>query len=100
MHIERTGPPDGRRVVLLHGGGVAGWMWEPLRQVLPADLELIIPDLPGHDRSAQDEYLSQDRTIHELRRYLDAEVGAPYAVVGFQRPAWLASRLAAQWTAR
>ncbi|MFC7789422.1 alpha/beta fold hydrolase [Microbacterium sp. MAHUQ-60] len=96
MHIERTGPPDGPRVVLLHGGGVAGWMWEPLRQALPADLELIIPDLPGHDRSAQDEYVSQDRTIQELRRYLDAEVGAPYAVVGFSFGAQLAVRLAAE----
>lgn len=96
MHIERAGTPGGPRVVLLHGGGVAGWMWGPLRQVLPGGLELVIPDLPGHDRSARDEYVSQDQTIRDVQRYLDADVDAPYAVVGFSFGAQLAVRLASE----
>lgn len=96
MHIERAGTPGGPRVVLLHGGGVAGWMWRPLRAFLPTGLDLIIPDLPGHDRSVRDGYVSQDRTLQDLRRYLNAEIDAPYAVVGFSFGAQLAVRLAAE----
>lgn len=94
MHSERVGTRGGPRVVLLHGGGVAGWMWRPLRQFLPETLDLIIPDLPGHGRSAQNEYISQDQTIHDLRRLLNGE--GPYAVVGFSYGAQLAVRLASE----
>ncbi|AOS63956.1 alpha/beta fold hydrolase [Actinoalloteichus hymeniacidonis] len=94
MHIEHvrgTGTP----VVLLHGGGVAGWMWRPLRQHLPSTLELIVPDLPGHDGSASEPFVSRDHTAAELLRYLESEVDRPFAVVGFSFGAQLAVQLAA-----
>lgn len=96
MHIERAGTAGAPSVVLLHGGGVAGWMWRPLRQFLPAALDLIIPDLPGHGRSARDEYVSERRTIRDLRRFLHDEIEAPFAVVGFSFGAQLAVSLAAE----
>lgn len=96
MHIERAGTGGAPSVVLLHGGGVAGWMWRPLRQFLPAALDLIVPDLPGHGRSAPDEYVSQHETIRDLRRFLHDEVETPFVVVGFSFGAQLAVSLAAE----
>ncbi|ACQ81933.1 putative hydrolase [Beutenbergia cavernae DSM 12333] len=41
------GPREGETIVLLHGGNVAGWMWEPQVQRLPGR-HLLTPDLPGY----------------------------------------------------
>lgn len=96
MHVARVGERGGMPVVLLHGGGVAGWMWDPLRRHLPPALDLIIPDLPGHGRSAGESFLSQGETVGALRRYLAEEVGRPCAVAGFSFGAQLAVQLAAR----
>jgi pimeloyl-ACP methyl ester carboxylesterase len=38
-------------ILLLHGGGVAGWMWQPVVNQLP-EFHCIVPDLPQHGESA------------------------------------------------
>lgn len=63
MHHETSGPPGATPLLLLHGGGVAGWMWEPLRAHLDPVRRVIVPDLPGHGRSATEDYAS-----HEIGR--------------------------------
>lgn len=94
MYVEKSGDEQGRRVLLLHGGGVGGWMWEPLREHLDSSIRLLVPDLPGHDRSAGEPYLSHENAVRELVRMLEAEPG-PVAVVGFSLGAQLATLLAA-----
>jgi pimeloyl-ACP methyl ester carboxylesterase len=81
-------------VLLLHGGGVAGWMWEPVREHLAHDHRLIVPDLPGHDRSAGETYHSHARTVEALTGVLD-EVGGRASVAGFSLGAQLTVLLAA-----
>ena len=44
-----TDKPDS--ILFLHGGGVAGWMWEPVVDLLP-EFHCIVPDLPEHGASA------------------------------------------------
>ncbi|OXM56168.1 alpha/beta hydrolase [Amycolatopsis thailandensis] len=83
-------------VVLVHGGGVAGWMWNPLRRFLPPAWEVIVPDLPGHGGSAGEPFIAQERTTLDLRSYLEAEVGKPCAVVGFSFGAQIAVQLASR----
>lgn len=94
MHVETSGPAAGRPVLLLHGGGVAGWMWSPVTAHLDARMRLIVPDLPGHGRSAEQPYRSHDATITELVGILERE-SAPTAVAGFSLGAQLAVLLAA-----
>ncbi|MDW7657476.1 MAG: alpha/beta hydrolase [Bacillota bacterium] len=36
-------------IVLVHGGGLSGWMWQKQWEAL-SDYHLLIPDLPGHGR--------------------------------------------------
>ncbi|MGM7671834.1 alpha/beta fold hydrolase [Microbacterium sp. A93] len=84
-----------RPVLLLHGGGVAGWMWDPLRTQMGAGNRFIVPDLPGHDHSAHEIYRSHDQTIAELESLLAGEA-SPVTVIGFSLGAQLAIMLAAR----
>ena len=96
MRIEQSGDPHGMPVVLLHGAGVAGWMWRPLRAHLPADLALLVPDLPGHGASRRAPFVSRARTVEALAARLNQRGGEPVAVVGFSFGAQIAIELAAR----
>ncbi|MFJ2550368.1 alpha/beta fold hydrolase [Microbacterium sp. NPDC087591] len=95
MHISTSGDAQSTPLLLLHGGGVAGWMWEPTRRHLTDDRRLLIPDLPGHGRSADQDYVSHDDTVHQLAAVLEREE-RPVAVAGFSLGAQLAVLLAAR----
>ncbi|WP_407360739.1 alpha/beta fold hydrolase [Microbacterium sp. LBN7] len=95
MHIDRFGPEGGTPLLLLHGGGVAGWMWEPMRAHLDEGHRVLVPDLPGHGRSADQTYTSHDDVLPALEELLEGE-GRPATVVGFSLGAQLAVLLAAR----
>lgn len=96
MHANLYGPEDGPPVLLLHGGGVAGWMWNSLRQNLEPRYRVVVPDLPGHGQSGGEPYLSHSATAMALHDLVMQRVGGPAAVVGFSLGAQLAITLAAQ----
>lgn len=93
MHIEDQGA--GVPVLFLHGGGVAGWMWQPTLTHLGAQVRAIVPDLPGHGRSAGHDYRSHAETIAELVAVLEQRAPSGALVVGFSLGAQLAILLAA-----
>ncbi|MBP3978075.1 alpha/beta fold hydrolase [Microbacterium sp. BLY] len=95
MHHETFGSPGTRPLLLLHGGGVAGWMWDPMRRHLDPARRIIIPDLPGHGRSATADYVSHEETVAGLVALLEQE-GEAATVVGFSLGAQLAVLLAAR----
>jgi pimeloyl-ACP methyl ester carboxylesterase len=96
MYAMSTGPRDAHTVLLLHGGGVAGWMWAPLRDRLAADHRVIVPDLPGHGRSSREPYVSHADTVSRLVTLLEQESpDSPVSVIGFSLGAQLALELAA-----
>lgn len=94
MHVDVFGPSGARPVLLLHGGGVGGWMWEPVRAHLGNAVRLIVPDLPGHDRSAHIPYRSHRDTVDRLIAVIEG-VG-PVTIVGFSLGAQIAVLLAAE----
>lgn len=51
LYCETTG--TGTPVVLVHGWGTHGGIWESMCDVLSSGHSLCIPDLPGHGRSQQ-----------------------------------------------
>lgn len=95
MHLQTYGPRGDRPLLLLHGGGVAGWMWDPVRAHLDPGRRLLVPDLPGHGHSADEDYVSHTVTVAALARLLEDE-GTPATVAGFSLGAQLAVRLAAE----
>lgn len=96
VFVAEYAPDRPRAVVLLHGGGVAGWMWEPVRAELGDEYHLIAPDLPGHDRSSDEDYVSHEQTLEQLRAMLAERAAGPVPVVGFSLGAQVALALASQ----
>jgi pimeloyl-ACP methyl ester carboxylesterase len=52
LYFEEIGDPTASTIVFLHGGGGAGWMWQPQVEAMKNDYHLLVPDLPEHGRSA------------------------------------------------
>lgn len=84
-------------VLMLHGAGVSGWMWEPVRALLSPDVKALVPDLPGFGRSANLPYVSHEATVGQLRDTLERMTPHGAHVVGFSLGAQLAILLAAEF---
>lgn len=52
LTLIETGSSEGASVVFLHGGGGAGWMWQPQIERM-GDYHLLVPDLPEHGGSQE-----------------------------------------------
>ena len=94
MHVNTFGSAGNSPVLLLHGGGVAGWMWDSLRRDLEPEHYVLVPDLPGHGASAGQPYRSHGQTVQSLVEILTREVQRPVRVVGFSMGAQLTVQLA------
>ena len=53
LFIQETGPLTAPTIVFLHGGGGAGWMWQPQLEGL-GDYHCLVPDLPEQGQSASE----------------------------------------------
>lgn len=51
LFVRESGPDDAPTIVWLHGGGVSGWMWQEIVQLM-GEYHALVPDLPGHGHSA------------------------------------------------
>ncbi len=51
LYVNESGPASAPTLVFLHGGGGAGWMWQPQLEAF-ANYHCLVPDLPEHGRSA------------------------------------------------
>lgn len=92
--METIGGRTARTTLLLHGGGVGGWMWRPVIEHLGDERTLLVPDLPGHDHSADHDYGSHPDTVAALAGLLEDRRHGPVTVVGFSLGAQLAVLLA------
>ena len=94
----RTGAPGAERasVVLLHGGNVASWMWEPQVERLD-DLDLWTPDLPGFGSRAAETWVSLDAAADDVAATVAHLAGEREVhVVGLSFGAIVALRVAAR----
>ncbi|MEU6794032.1 alpha/beta hydrolase [Nonomuraea wenchangensis] len=95
MYVHESGNAHAPPLLLLHGGGVAGWMWRPTLERLGTKARVIIPDLPGHGRSAAEPYRSHELTAQAVARLLDERAPHGAMVAGFSLGAQLTILLAA-----
>ncbi len=52
LFFQSSGDEQARTILFLHGGGVGGWMWEPVVARMQ-DFHCLVPDLPEHGQSMQ-----------------------------------------------
>ena len=57
LYAREIGPHDKPTLVLIHGGGLAGWSWQPQIERL-TDFHLLVPDLPEHGGSMEEKPLT------------------------------------------
>lgn len=50
LKYQSYGSDGAKTILFLHGGGVAGWMWDPVVGRLQ-DFHCLVPDMPEHGRS-------------------------------------------------
>ena len=51
LHVRRVVDPPGRPILLVHGLGVGGAVWQAFARRLSPDLAAVAPDLRGHGQS-------------------------------------------------
>jgi pimeloyl-ACP methyl ester carboxylesterase len=96
-HVHYTRAGSGEVVVLLHGIGLDGASWEPVRARLEAHFDVIVVDLPGFGASAP---LPKDvkpapTTLAASVAHLLCELGIERAhIVGNSLGGWVALELA------
>lgn len=54
LYVEQRGNPDGLPLVLLHGWGMSGAIWQSWLPVLEQNFHVLVVDLPGLGRSTFD----------------------------------------------
>jgi len=88
---------DGPPLVLLHGLGVSGAVWQGIGRLLVPSVRMIAPDLRGHGESDKPSagYLPRDY-VGDIAALLAHEPSRPLAVLGHSLGAVIATQLAAE----
>ena len=94
LFIAEYGPHDAETIVFLHGGGGAGWMWQPQVDALSADFHLLVPDLPEQGRSTDAGPFSMAAAAEQVAQLVAERAGgAPVHLVGLSEGAQVVVQL-------
>lgn len=96
IFVAERGRPGATPVVLLHGLGTTGWMWQRQAAALGTDLRVLVPDLPGHGRSNARPWISLADTVAGVADLIRTRTASGRAhVVGLSLGGYVTARLAA-----
>ena len=94
LHVRRVVDPPAPAVLLLHGLGVGGVVWQAFARRLLPHLAAIAPDLRGHGQSdAPPSGYTPDDYANDLAALIESE-GQPVPIVGHSLGALVALSLA------
>lgn len=82
MHISRYGDPHAPALLLVHGGMLVGSMWEQQVDAFSSTHHVLVPDLPGHGASADQEPTTYADVADELAEQLEGHTHVTAAGLG------------------
>ncbi|MFT9055606.1 MAG: alpha/beta hydrolase [Ethanoligenens sp.] len=83
MHFREFGDSTLPSVILIHGGGLSWWSWQPIIDALEAQYHLIVPTIDGHDDDGDTTFCSIADSAEKLIAYVDKSCGGQvYALAG------------------
>jgi pimeloyl-ACP methyl ester carboxylesterase len=96
LYIQETGPADAPTIVFLHGGGGAGWMWQPQVEQL-TEFHCLVPDLPEHGQSLSEKPFNIQASARLVADLIRTRAhGGKAFVVGFSEGAQITVELLSQ----
>lgn len=105
--VNVTGQPvfyreygTGKAVVLLHGFGETGDVWEQAAQVLAGHFRVIVPDLPGSGRSSLAADMSMEGMAATLAELLNQAAISDVVLIGHSMGGYIALAFAARYGSR
>ena len=75
MKFSTTGNPDGSIIVLLHGGGLSDWSWQPIVNLLANDYCVVTSIIDGHGADWAETFLSIQDSADKLIHYIENTLG-------------------------
>lgn len=91
MLFTQTGDSQNPTIILLHGGGLSDWSWQPVTSLLQPDYHVITPIIDGHGADGKEGFVSIEASARTLIRYIDTHCGgAVFALAGLSIGAQIA----------
>ena len=95
LFIQESGSLNAPTIVFLHGGGGAGWMWQPQVDGL-ADYHCLVPDLPEQGQSVDEKPFSIQKSAEQIAELIRTRAhGGKAHVVGLSEGAQITVALLA-----
>lgn len=96
MLFTQTGDSQNPTIILLHGGGLSDWSWQPVISRLP-DYRVVTPIIDGHGADGGEDFVNIEASARTLLRYIDAQCGGKvYAIGGLSIGAQIAVEVLSQ----
>ncbi len=84
MLFKKFENPEKPVVVLLHGGGLSTWEWQPHIEVLQKDFAVVAVTIDGHGEDAEHPFISIEDSADKLISYIDDKYhGQVFGICGF-----------------
>ncbi len=75
MIVKQFGNPNNPAVMLIHGGGLSWWMWQPQIKALEQEYHLLVPMLDGHGEAAGTDFLSIEDSAQKIIAFIEQSCG-------------------------
>lgn len=84
MKFKTFGDEKLPRIVLLHGGGLSWWAYQPIVDALQTEYHLVLPVIDGHGEDGETTFVSIEDSARKLIAYIDSELDGEVALIGGQ----------------
>ena len=94
MIFNEAGDKQLPTILLLHGGGLSDWSWQPVISLLQPDYHVVTPIIDGHGADGNETFVSIEASARTLIRFIDEQCGgAVYAIGGLSIGAQIAAEV-------